>query len=407
MSSTDREEPLPIPSMPKSLFSYDVCDLLFEANPEDDILLNEGYLRDNSSSYASDMDIESLDLDSEGARPLTETTESLCANSEEMDQTTIEHLGGPEMVGSHEEGPSRPRIYTANEVRIFITSSHSEESSSSSSDEDSVYDLSNPEVGAHDSNGSELYDLAADLDVGVQLDPVRESELSSNDEQNAASYVLAKEKANQKNKDKADPKTKKKADQKAKEKVDTKAEKKKEEEQKKKEPPLPSYDIDVPDKVYGTKIPFTPTRSVGIHLPPNTTDKSPKGFFQLFFTEDIVADICRCSDEYAEDTKSKNPYLYKHYKSMSSEDFLKFVGLLIHFEYHKIPQYRLVWRRTSLCFDPFVAATMSRNRFDSLMSMLHVVDKATEQDLKKKGDKLAKVSLVVCICMNTRTCVIL
>ena len=104
----------------------------------------------------------------------------------------------------------------------------------------------------------------------------------------------------------------------------------------------------------------------------------------MFFSEDIVADICRCSDEYAKGKKSDIPYMYKHYKSMSSEDFLKLVGLLIHFGYRKIPQYRLAWQRGSLCF---VAATMSRNR-----SMLHIVDKTTEQELKKKNDKLAKVS---------------
>ena len=93
--------------------------------------------------------------------------------------------------------------------------------------------------------------------------------------------------------------------------------------------------------------------------------------------------------------------MYKHYKSMSSEDFLKLVGLLIHFGYRKIPQYRFAWRHASLCYDPFVSATMSRNRFESLLSMLHIVDKTTEEDLKKKNDKLAKVSLDIGICMNT------
>ena len=160
---------------------------------------------------------------------------------------------------------------------------------------------------------------------------------------------------------------------------------------------MPSYGINVPDKVYGTKIPFTPTRDVGICLPPNTKNRSPRGFFKLFFSEDIMADICCCSNEYAEDTKSKHPYMYKHYKFMSNEDFLKLVGLLIHFGYHKIPQYQLVCRHNSLCFDPFIAATMTHNRFKSLMCMLHMVDKATEQDLKKKNYKLAKVSMVVCV----------
>ena len=151
-------------------------------------------------------------------------------------------------------------------------------------------------------------------------------------------------------------------------------------------------------------IPFTITHDVGVYLPPNAKDRSPRGFFELFFSEDIVVDIC-CCNEYAEDTKSKHPYMYKHYKFMSNEDFLKLVGLLIHFGYRKIPQYWLAWRWNSLCFDPFVAATMTRNRFESLMCVLHMVDKVTEQDLKKKiNDKLAKVSMVVCVELyNTHT----
>ena len=62
--------------------------------------------------------------------------------------------------------------------------------SSSSSCKDAVYDLSNPEVGAHDLSGSELCDFGADPDV--QFDLVRESGLSSNDEENSASCAMAK-----------------------------------------------------------------------------------------------------------------------------------------------------------------------------------------------------------------------
>ena len=103
-----------------------------------------------------------------------------------------------------------------------------------------MYDLSNPEVGAHDSSGSELCDFGADPDV------VRESELSSNDEENSASCAMAKVKSKEKAKGKA---------KKAREKVGPKTK------EKEKELPLPSYDIDVPDQVYGTQIPFTPTRT--------------------------------------------------------------------------------------------------------------------------------------------------
>jgi len=111
----------------------------------------------------------------------------------------------------------------------------------------------------------------------------------------------------------------------------------------------------------------------------------------------VVEEICRCSNEYAEANKDKKPYAYKYYKSMTKEDFYKLVGLLVRFGYRKIPQYRLAWRCTSLCYDPFVVSVMSRNKFDSLLAFLHIVDQCTEEDLKKKSDKLAKVGDNSCI----------
>lgn len=95
------------------------------------------------------------------------------------------------------------------EVCNFIAISKSEASSTSSSDEDSVYDLSNPETGAYDSNDSEQDDPAADPDA--QVDPIREGELStSEEEQSATSHPVGK--GNRpKTKEKADPKGKGKA----------------------------------------------------------------------------------------------------------------------------------------------------------------------------------------------------
>lgn len=115
----------------------------------------------------------------------------------------------------------------------------------------------------------------------------------------------------------------------------------------------------------------------------------------------MVDNICRCSDEYSKPMKNKCPSMYKLYKGMTLEDFLKLVRMLIHFGYRKIPQYRLAWKCTSLCCDPFISSTMSCNKFESLMSFLHLVDKAMKEKLKSEGDKLAKVNY----CMNyLQTC---
>ena len=95
---------------------------------------------------------------------------------------------------------------------------------------------------------------------------------------------------------------------------------------------MTSCSLDIPDSGYGTNIPFTLTRSVGTHLPPGV-DRSPKGLFQLLFSEDLVDYICSCSDKYAESMKNRRAFMYKKYNAMSQEDFLNLGGMLIHFGY--------------------------------------------------------------------------
>ena len=92
--------------------------------------------------------------------------------------------------------------------------------------------------------------------------------------------------------------------------------------------------------------------------------------------------------------KDSKPVMFSYFKSMNSIDFYKLVAILIHFGYKKIPAYRLAWSCDSLCYDPFVAKIISRKRFESLLSFLHVVDKKTEDDLRGE-DKLLKVRPLV------------
>lgn len=88
--------------------------------------------------------------------------------------------------------------------------------------------------------------------------------------------------------------------------------------------------------------------------------------------------------------KDKKPVMYKYFQSMNSDDFYKLVAILIHFGYRRIPPCRLAWSTSSLCYDKSVSRVMSQNRFENLMTFLHVVDK-DETQLKANNDKLAKV----------------
>ena len=136
---------------------------------------------------------------------------------------------------------------------------------------------------------------------------------------------------------------------------------------------------------------FTPTRPEGLYIPDGVDTSNLEDLFKLFFDEEMVDYICKSSNEYAEVLKDTKPVMYKYYNNMSPVDFYKMVAILIHLGYKRIPRYRLAWNSTSLCYDSFVAKVLSRNKFESMMTFLHVVDKQKESQLKDDKDKLLKV----------------
>lgn len=136
--------------------------------------------------------------------------------------------------------------------------------------------------------------------------------------------------------------------------------------------------------------PFQPLRPVGPHLPATIQVSSPAELFKLYFDSGIVERICNATNEYAERNKEK-AVMYRYYTPMTPDDFYAFVGIFVHLGYRKIPRYRLMWSPTSLCYDPLVSKVFSRNKFESFVSFLHIVNEAEEKQLKEKGDKLCKV----------------
>lgn len=155
--------------------------------------------------------------------------------------------------------------------------------------------------------------------------------------------------------------------------------------------PLPIESILTKTDAVKELFPFTPVTSPGFYVPDNIDMSDPESLFKLFFSDDIVGYICRASDEYADMLQDRRKVMYSYYKRMSPEDFYRMLAILIHFGYKKIPSYRLAWSKASLCYDPFVSNTMSRNRFEGLMYFLHVVNQEDEERLKNDKNKLAKV----------------
>ena len=78
--------------------------------------------------------------------------------------------------------------------------------------------------------------------------------------------------------------------------------------------------------------------------------------------------------------------MYQYFSLMTPDDFCALVGIFVQLGYRKIPRYRLMWTPTSLCYDPLISKVFSRNKFESLLSFLHIVDEDTEKKLKDEGD---------------------
>ncbi len=151
------------------------------------------------------------------------------------------------------------------------------------------------------------------------------------------------------------------------------------------------HDLTTVDKHVPSLHNFNPSRSPGVHLPLLSEEWSPEELFRLYFDSAIVKVICDASNEYAERNKNRYVQMYCYFRKMEPHDFYNLVGILVHLGYRKIPRARLMWSPTSLCYDPLISKVMSRNRFDSLLTFLHLVDQDTEKSLHNNGDKLLKV----------------
>ncbi|KAK3778113.1 hypothetical protein RRG08_052261 [Elysia crispata] len=63
----------------------------------------------------------------------------------------------------------------------------------------------------------------------------------------------------------------------------------------------------------------------------------PKGaFFKLFFTLELVQQLCNFTNEYMEATKHLRPSLAKNWNKLTPDEFHIFIGLLIYFSIVKL-----------------------------------------------------------------------
>ena len=142
--------------------------------------------------------------------------------------------------------------------------------------------------------------------------------------------------------------------------------------------------------------PFAPSRPVGIHFGRphlrNTMTKALE-FFQLFFTEEMVSEICTHTNSYANEhiiEGSHQSYTQSDgsWKDTTPVEINRLVALLIYFGLVKVGGHTdKYWSTKTLYYGLWARSIMSRTRFRALMALLHVVDPGSEN----AGDKLRKV----------------
>jgi hypothetical protein len=113
-------------------------------------------------------------------------------------------------------------------------------------------------------------------------------------------------------------------------------------------------------------------------------------FFQLFFTMELLNEICNHSNTYGwMNVGNKSTYGNSEgaWEEMSFDELKKLIGLIIYFGLTNVGTFERYWSTKTLYHGLWARKFMSKNRFKALVAMLHVVDPSSEEP----GDKLRKV----------------
>ncbi|XP_066926570.1 piggyBac transposable element-derived protein 4-like [Clytia hemisphaerica] len=160
------------------------------------------------------------------------------------------------------------------------------------------------------------------------------------------------------------------------------------------EPQIENYkSCDDVDSKLNTVKNFAPSRNPGPQLNGNQLRglKTAFDFFSLFFDKNIISKIVRHTNEYGHMTiHGKSTYAGKdgEWVETSKEEIKTLIALLVYQGLVKVSTLKSYWSTKSLYHGLWARIMMGRDRFNALMSIIHIVDPATEN----KADKLRKVS---------------
>ncbi|KAK1152068.1 piggyBac transposable element-derived protein 4-like [Acipenser oxyrinchus oxyrinchus] len=155
---------------------------------------------------------------------------------------------------------------------------------------------------------------------------------------------------------------------------------------------------DDPDHEAPTPLAFTPKRPVGTDFG-NTSQVLRSSasrmtreidFFTLFFTQEVVADICGFTNARGWGLVTDRPSHGNRqgaWDEVTPGEFLKFIGLIIYMGIVRLPDLHRYWSPASCRHGLWARAFMTRDRFESVMAALHIVD----PDAENNEDRLRKL----------------
>ena len=109
-------------------------------------------------------------------------------------------------------------------------------------------------------------------------------------------------------------------------------------------------------------------------------DKTPAGFFELFFDDEVYQIIIAETLRYAAQKG-------KHDLHIDENNVRLFIAILLISGYNVLPRRRLYWSADPSLRNEAICAAMSRNSFDEFLQYLHLAN----NDQLDKADKYAKV----------------
>ena len=135
---------------------------------------------------------------------------------------------------------------------------------------------------------------------------------------------------------------------------------------------------------------FLPCRQPGPQIP-DDVEVSALRLFELFFDDEVMERIIRCTLAYTESRKEhkKNRYTLFMRKELTKKECKSFLGSLILLGIHGVRNYRKAWSASKAQFLVRLQDLMSCQRFELIGTFLHIV--TNEEEVASEGDPLKKI----------------